>query len=74
MFGNWVEDCVHDSYRGAPDDGSAWTGDGDCNSRVVRGGSWASVPRSIRSAIRVVSSAGNRNNTIGFRVARTLDQ
>ena len=40
MFGNvgeWVEDCWHDSYRGAPSDGSAWV-DSECSSRVFRGG------------------------------------
>ena len=36
----WVEDCGHDSYDGAPSDGSAWTSGGDCSTRVVRGGSW----------------------------------
>ncbi|HYT85794.1 MAG TPA: SUMF1/EgtB/PvdO family nonheme iron enzyme [Burkholderiales bacterium] len=38
MAGNvwqWVEDCYHDVYAGAPADGSAWTG-GDCNRRVAR--------------------------------------
>ncbi len=79
MHGNvweWVEDCVHNNYRGAPYDGLPWTtgGNGDCNSRIVRGGSWASVPRFLRSAGRTGSSAGNRNNTIGFRVARDLNQ
>jgi formylglycine-generating enzyme required for sulfatase activity len=72
----WVEDCVHNNYSAAPDDGSAWTAgsDDDCNSRVVRGGCWNSLPRFLRSAARVGSSSGNRNNTIGFRVARTLRQ
>ena len=33
MIGNvweWVEDCVHDAYSGAPQDGSAWTAGGNC--------------------------------------------
>ena len=34
----WCEDVWHDSYEGAPADGSAWT-TGDSNRRVVRGGS-----------------------------------
>ena len=44
MAGNvweWVQDCYHDNYDGAPTDGSAWTS-GDCSLRVVRGGSWNS--------------------------------
>ena len=36
----WVEDCWHESYRGAPSDGSAWVTGGDCFKRVLRGGSW----------------------------------
>ncbi|TVR84546.1 MAG: formylglycine-generating enzyme family protein [Rhodospirillales bacterium] len=46
MHGNvweWCEDCWHDSYHGAPDDGRAWGGEdgGDCDRRVLRGGSRA---------------------------------
>ena len=38
----WVEDCWHDSYAGAPTDGRAWTTGGYCGHRVLRGGSWTS--------------------------------
>jgi len=44
MHGNtweWVEDDWHDSYEGAPDDGSAWVDDPRGSARVVRGGSRA---------------------------------
>ena len=54
MAGNvwqWVQDCYHDSYNGAPSDGSAWTS-GACSNRVVRGGSWCGGPRNLRSADR----------------------
>jgi len=40
MHGNtweWVEDDWHDSYEGAPDDGSAWVDDPRGSARVVRG-------------------------------------
>ncbi|MCY4119752.1 MAG: SUMF1/EgtB/PvdO family nonheme iron enzyme, partial [Acidobacteria bacterium] len=69
----WVEDCWHDDYDGAPRDGSAWTRGGDCGRRVLRGGSWVSYPRFLRSALRRRSDAENRSTTHGFRVARTLD-
>jgi len=38
----WVQDCWHKDYKGAPADGSAWleAGRGDCNRRIIRGGSW----------------------------------
>ena len=35
----WVSDCWHNSYQGAPNDGHAWDAPG-CNMRVIRGGSW----------------------------------
>ena len=69
----WVEDCWHDDYDGAPRDGSAWTRGGDCGRRVVRGGSWSNVPRDLRSAFRDRLDADYRLGSLGFRVARTLD-
>ena len=69
----WVEDCWHDNYRGAPSDGTAWTRGGDCGRRVLRGGSWGSAPRLLRSANRYRSTTGLRRVIAGFRVARTLD-
>ena len=68
----WVVDCWHDSYQGAPNDGSAWAG-GNCDGHVLRGGSWYSIPGFIRSAYRYGYVSGNRFNYSGFRVARTLD-
>ena len=70
--GEWVADCWHDSYRGAPSDGSART-NGDCGSRVLRGGSWYDSPRNLRSADRGGDGTGNRSSRVGFRLARTLD-
>ena len=78
MVGNvfeWTEDCVHDSYDGAPTDGLAWLADngGDCTNRVVRGGSWLSDPNYLRSANRLwLNSSARRDSGLGFRVARTL--
>jgi len=68
----WVEDCWHGSYQGAPSDGSAWTTGGQCGRRVLRGGSWINYPRNARTAIRLWSSTVNRFDFIGFRVARTF--
>ena len=69
----WVEDCWHDSYAGAPSDGSAWTSGGDCGLRVLRGGSWNHGHRPLRSASRFGGAAGDRYGSLGFRVSRTLD-
>ena len=74
MLGNvweWVEDCWHSSYSGAPTDGSAWTS-GECGERVFRGGAWTHQPRSLRAASRVGIFPGVPGAEIGFRVARTL--
>jgi len=67
----WVEDCWHDSYLRAPDDGTAWVNRG-CARRVVRGGSWGSASEQFRSAYRSSSPVDVRSARIGFRVARDL--
>ena len=77
MHGNvreWVEDCWHENYEGAPDDGSIWLGanGGDCSRRVVRSGSWINQPESLRSASRNRNLRHLRYLNLGFRVARTL--
>jgi len=69
----WVEDCWHDTYQGAPADGSAWLRGGDDHVRVVRGGSWGSGPLYLRAAYRFWNSAVSRLDSIGFRLARTLN-
>jgi len=74
MAGNvwqWVQDCYHDDYNGAPTDGSAWI-IGDCSRRVVRGGSWGNVPQYLRSATRDWFSADDRDFHVGFRLGRAL--
>jgi formylglycine-generating enzyme required for sulfatase activity len=75
MAGNvwqWVQDWYHDSYHGAPADGSAWTdstGLGMC--RVVRGGSWDSPPKNVRSGFRACVTPIGQDGFIGFRPARS---
>jgi len=74
MSGNvweWVQDWYHDSYRGAPTDGSAWTRGGKQEYRVLRGGSWFYFARITRAANRDRNSPRYRGNNDGFRVART---
>jgi eukaryotic-like serine/threonine-protein kinase len=71
MLGNvweWCEDVWHDSYAGAPDDGSAWLDDAAAGSgRVVRGGSWAFHARDCRCACRYRWPPGIRGGFSGFR-------
>jgi formylglycine-generating enzyme required for sulfatase activity len=74
MHGNvyeWIADCYHPDYVGAPTDGSAWT-EPNCDTLRIRGNDWGEAP--------VFSRSGNRNDIdpqtcgdwIGFRVVRTL--
>ncbi|HLZ01923.1 MAG TPA: SUMF1/EgtB/PvdO family nonheme iron enzyme [Bradyrhizobium sp.] len=64
----WVEDCWHKNYGGAPTDGSAWT-ESDCGSHVIRSGSWKNDPRYVRPANRDSYDTSVRYPTHGFRIA-----
>jgi formylglycine-generating enzyme required for sulfatase activity len=74
MAGNvwqWVEDCYHEDYYGAPKDGSAATA-GACTFRVLRGGSWNRYRWELRAAARNWGNPFNRYGFGGFRLARTI--
>ena len=74
VFGNvweWVKDCLGGNYRGAPSDGRVRPR-AICSRRVSRGGSWVSIPRNLRAAIRAGGFPGYRYSNYGFRVARKL--
>ena len=82
MHGNvweWVSDCWHGPY-----DSEAEINSAVCKFHVLRGGSWASEFRFLRdgiwvgdavayrSAVRGWETATKARNSIGFRVARSL--
>lgn len=67
----WVEDCWNDSYRDAPRDGSAWRR-GQCNLRVLRGGSFADDAAKVRSPWRWRYDHDVAYYAYGFRVVRDL--
>ena len=72
MIGNvfeWVQDCMHRTYDGAPSDGSAWES-GDCSLRVTRGGSFDldDLEWLVRAAFRDGSRPDYRGANLGFRV------
>jgi formylglycine-generating enzyme required for sulfatase activity/DNA-binding winged helix-turn-helix (wHTH) protein len=74
MHGNaweWVADCWAADPGGLPTDGSALVRPGICEVGVVRGGSWATEHRKLRSAQRVPMGVADRRHHIGFRVALT---
>jgi formylglycine-generating enzyme required for sulfatase activity len=66
----WVMDCFTASYAGRPADARAWTWQGGCELKGVRGGSFASRPRDARAPARGAEMAGHRQSDLGFRVAR----
>ena len=73
MIGNveeWVEDCYAPWSPAHPSDGSAFV-NGECLSHVTRGGAYHSGNGQVRSASRGVG-IGDRNNDLGFRIARNL--
>jgi len=76
MHGNvweWVEDSWHENYIAAPTDGSAWLNGADPGYRVVRGGSWRNEGENVRASARFKRNAHVRFDTLGFRVARTME-
>jgi formylglycine-generating enzyme required for sulfatase activity len=70
MHGNvweWVQDKWHDSYDGAPTDGSVWES-GDGADRVFCGGSWDGGAGHCRSAARFHDDPSDRDRGLGFRL------
>jgi formylglycine-generating enzyme required for sulfatase activity len=77
MSGNvweWVEDGWHDNYADAPKDGSAWLEgtEDDVYRRVLRGGSWLTIPGTQPSSNRYRFDVDARRDIIGFRLAQDL--
>ena len=74
MHGNvleWCQDNWHDSYKGAPSDGSAWIDNNQY--QMLRGGSWLFIPEVSRSASRGSNYWAEQKHididfNVGFRV------
>jgi len=70
----WCLDHWHNSYEGAPSDGSAWLDpvqseeEDKEKSRLLRGGSWNHNPGHCRSAHRFLSMPVIAYFNVGFRV------
>ena len=63
----WCADPWHDSYDGAPADGSAWTAGGDALKRVLRGGSWKDPAESLTSSHRRAAARDLKDDAVGLR-------
>ena len=69
-LGEWVEDCATPSYAALQSDGT--NAPGDCSKRMVRGGSWGTQPRQLRSAERIRYKPTDVDDSIGIRVAKDI--
>jgi formylglycine-generating enzyme required for sulfatase activity len=67
----WVADCWHNDYQGAPRTGSQSWDAPNCREYLLRGGSWRSDPSDLRSASRARYDKVVRYPAHGFRVALT---
>ena len=78
MHGNaweWTQDCWHESYAGAPTDGSAWTIGCSGSYRAIRGGSWnEQFAASLRVAYRNRMEPEIGSLVSGFRLASDLPE
>ena len=73
MHGNvyeWVEDCWHENYEGAPRNSKARSevDQGDCSDRVFRGGAWNFDQSFARCAARQSNHPNFQGWKLGFRV------
>ena len=76
MHGNvweWLEDCWSEEYGPKTPANGAPYGNGNCDGRVMRGGSWEDYPGDIRAAARVGSNTDDQSWADGFRVARAME-
>jgi mono/diheme cytochrome c family protein len=66
----WVTDCNHKDYKGAPGDGSAWVDAGDCQFGVIRSGSFLNRTEQTGSSVRAGRPRESRATNMGFRIVR----
>jgi formylglycine-generating enzyme required for sulfatase activity len=62
-----VLDCYHESYAGAPADGRPWDFACAGDTRVVKGGGFASNPEALRASDRAEAGPDTRRDDLGFR-------
>jgi len=66
---HWTFDCWSDDLRGRAAVATAVT-TGNCNRRVLRGGSWRNTSKHVRISQRIGGLPAAYNNDEGFRVVR----
>jgi formylglycine-generating enzyme required for sulfatase activity len=73
MLGNvfeWVADCYHDDYDGAPSTGAVWE-ETPCSNHVMRGGCWDGYARKVRVSNRT-RLPPPIDGAVGVRCAKDL--
>ena len=63
----WCTDHGHDSYVGAPTDGTSWSTAGDASKRVLRSGSWKDKAEKLTSSYRRIANKAVRDDAVGLR-------
>jgi len=74
MQGNaweWVADCNHKDYEGAPTDGSAWLDDVPCQFGVIRSGSFLNRVERSSTTVRAGRPQSGGATNMGFRIAKS---
>jgi formylglycine-generating enzyme required for sulfatase activity len=66
----WVADCNHKNYEGAPSDGSVWLDEGRCQFGVIRGGSYLNLVERSTTTVRAGRPQTGGATNMGFRIAR----
>ena len=66
----WVADCNHKNYSGAPADGSAWLDSRGCQFGVIRSGSFLNLVERSSATVRAGRPREGRATNMGFRVVR----
>jgi len=69
----WVADCNHKDYEGAPADGGVWSDGPDAKTRcpfgVIRGGSYLNLVERSSTTVRAGRPRSGAATNMGFRVA-----
>ncbi|MBU0554068.1 SUMF1/EgtB/PvdO family nonheme iron enzyme [Myxococcota bacterium] len=74
MAGNvreWVEDCWHTDYNGAPTNGGAWTEGCSSGANLFPGGGFNNTAPSLRTAGHTGAAPSYRNDNVGTRCFRS---
>jgi formylglycine-generating enzyme required for sulfatase activity len=66
----WVQDCWHGSYAGAPTSGAPWVRGCHSEDRVLRGGAFSVDAHKLRVPYRYSFPSNQRTPFFGLRVVR----